>query len=238
MPVPTESLRAEESRLQQAYARRHSGYLYSRFNPAHLLMLQEREKSLLRLLSRHDCQSLERKKILEIGCGTGDLLRDFVKWGARPENVMGIDLLPERVAEAIHLCPNAMQIYQGNAALLEWSNNSFDIVIQSTVFTSVLDINVKRQMASEMRRVLKPDGLILWYDYYVDNPKNSDVKGVKRREIHALFPKCKIHLQRITLAPPISRALTSYCWVFCCLLSKIPWLCTHYLGVIRKSSSE
>jgi ubiquinone/menaquinone biosynthesis C-methylase UbiE len=238
MLVSSESLRAEESRLQQAYARRRNGHLYSRFNPAHLLMVQERAKRLLSLLARYGCESLERKKILEIGCGTGDLLRDFIKWGARPENVVGIDLLPERVAEAIDLCPKAMQIYQGNAATLEFSNESFDIVVQSTVFTSVLDLNVKRQMASEMCRVLKSDGLILWYDYHMDNPRNSDVKGVKDREIHALFPECEIHLQRITLAPPIARFLAPYSWFVCCWLSKIPWLCTHYIGVIKKNRKQ
>jgi ubiquinone/menaquinone biosynthesis C-methylase UbiE len=238
MLVSSESLRAEESRLQQAYARRRNGHLYSRFNRAHLLMLQEREQRLLGLLARHGCKSLERKKILEIGCGTGDLLRDFIKWGARPENVVGIDLLSERVAEAIHLCPKATQIYQGNAATLEFSNESFDIVVQSTVFTSVLDSDVKRQMASEMCRVLKSDGLILWYDYHMDNPRNSDVQGVKDREIHALFPDCEIHLQRITLAPPIARALASYSGLVCCLLSKIPWLCTHYIGVIKKNRKQ
>jgi ubiquinone/menaquinone biosynthesis C-methylase UbiE len=236
MLVSSESLRAEESRIQQAYARRQSGHLYSRFNPAHLLMVHEREKRLLGLLCRHGCESLESKKILEVGCGTGDLLRDLVKWGARPENIVGIDLLPERVAEAIQLCPKAMEIHRGNAAVLEFETESFDVVIQSTVFTSVLDLDVKRQMASEMCRVLKWDGLILWYDYHMDNPRNPDVRGIKYQEIHALFPKCEIYLQRITLAPPIARLLAPHCWLFCCLLSKIPLLCTHYLGVIRKSS--
>jgi ubiquinone/menaquinone biosynthesis C-methylase UbiE len=238
MLVSSESLRAEESRIQQAYARRRSGHLYSRFNPAHLLMVHERERRLLSLLSRHRCESLERKQILEIGCGNGDLLRDFIKWGARPENIVGIDLLPDRIAEAIHLGPESMKIRQGNAAMLEFDDESFDVVIQSTVFTSVLDDNVKKQMASEMCRVLKADGLILWYDYHMDNPKNSDVKGVKYREIRALFPKCEIHLQRITLAPPMARFLAPYCWSICCLLSKIPWLCTHYVGVIKKTRKQ
>jgi ubiquinone/menaquinone biosynthesis C-methylase UbiE len=236
MLVSSESLRAEESRIQLAYARRHNSHLYSRFNPAHLLMLQEREKRLLSLLSLHGCESLEKKKILEVGCGNGDLLRDFIKWGGRPENIVGIDLLPERIAEAVHLCPEAMEIRQGNAAILEFPDDSFDVIIQSTVFTSVLDANMKRQLASEMCRVLKHDGLILWYDYHMDNPKNSDVKGVKCREIYALFPNCEVHLQRITLAPPIARLLAPYSWLLCCLLSKVAWLCTHYIGVIHKKA--
>jgi len=58
-----------------------------------------------------------------------------------------------------------------------------------------------------MCRVLKPEGLILWYDYHMDNPKNPDVKGVWSHEIYELFPGCEIRLQRATLAPPIVRLL-------------------------------
>src|SRR5215471_1697166 len=114
MPATAESLRAEESRIQAAYAKRHSGKLYSRFNPAYLFMAQEREQRFLKLLSQYGREDLETRKILEIGCGNGDLLRDFIKWGARPENIAGVDLLSERVTEAIELCPKSMEIHQGN----------------------------------------------------------------------------------------------------------------------------
>jgi ubiquinone/menaquinone biosynthesis C-methylase UbiE len=234
MFVSVESLRAEESRIQQAYARREGGRLYSRSNPAYLLEVQERERRFLKLLAYHGCELLDQKKILEVGCGNGELLRDFIKWGARPENMVGIDLLPARIVEAVHLCPNAIEIRQGNGATLDFIDESFDLVLQSTVFTSVLDTNVKRQMASEMCRVVKEDGLILWYDYHMDNPKNSDVKGIKYREIYELFPNCELDFERITLAPPVSRALAPYSWLLCCVLSKIPWLSTHYVGVIHK----
>jgi tRNA G46 methylase TrmB len=67
--------------------------------------VQQREQRLIELLLRHDCAPLDSKKILEIGCGSGDHLRDFVKWGARPENVTGVELLSDRVAEAVCLLP-------------------------------------------------------------------------------------------------------------------------------------
>jgi hypothetical protein len=41
-------------------------------------------------------------------------------------------------------------------------------------------------------------------------------------------------LERITLPPPLCRALAPYSIILCCLLEKIPLLCTHYLGIIRK----
>jgi SAM-dependent methyltransferase len=237
MPLIAESLSAEERRIYEAYARRRSGSLYSRFNDAYLFMVQERERCFLRLLARYEFRQLENKRILEIGCGNGDLLRDFIKWGARPQNVFGIDLIAERVAEAINICPNAVDIVRGNAASLGFPNDAFDVVLQSTVFTSVLDADMKARIAAEMLRVLKPTGLIIWYDYHMNNPHNPDVRGVKLREIEALFPKCEIRMQRITLAPPIARRIASYSWLLCYFLSKIPWLCSHYIGVIRKKAA-
>jgi ubiquinone/menaquinone biosynthesis C-methylase UbiE len=230
----TESVTAEETRIHAAYAKRRAGSLYSRFNRAYLFMAQERERYFLGLLARHGYAQLKDKTILEIGCGHGDCLRDFIKWGARPENLYGVDLLAERVAEATKLCPKGINIWQGNGAGLKFQHETFDVALQSTVFTSVLDNDMKVQMAAELRRVVKPNGLILWYDYHMDNPKNPDVKGVKLKEIEALFPNCEIRIRRITLAPPITRAIAPYSWFLCYVLSQIPWLCSHYIGTIRK----
>jgi hypothetical protein len=113
-------------------------------------------------------------------------------------------------------------------------SDRFDLVVQSTVFTSILDATTRRQVASEMLRIVKDDGLILWYDFHVNNPRNPDVRAVKKREIQGLFPDCRIQLRRITLAPPLLRLLAPHSWLACHLLGRIPWLCTHYLGVIRK----
>jgi ubiquinone/menaquinone biosynthesis C-methylase UbiE len=189
-------------------------------------------------LKRHGFALLDTKKILEIGCGTGYWLREFIKWGAQPENIVGIDLLPDRVAEARKLCPETVKIYCGSAAQLAFSDATFDLVLQSTVFTSVLAPDTKQQIAAEMLRVLKRDGLILWYDFHVNNPWNPHVCGVKKREIQQLFPGCRIELQRLTLAPPLTRWLVLRSWLLAYLLEKIPLFCTHYLGVLRKQQLE
>ena len=44
------------------------------------------------------------------------------------------------------------------SASLQFSDETFDLVIQSTVFTSVLDAETKTRMAAEMCRVVKPNG--------------------------------------------------------------------------------
>jgi len=224
----------EEDRIKAVYGERQDGNRYSYFNPGYLFLIHGLEKRLLFLLSRYGCEPLGTRKILEIGCGTGHWIREFIKWGARPENLAGIDLLASPIGAARHLCPDAVTVQQGSAANLKFPDASFDLVVQFTVFTSVLDPGMKQQIASEMVRVLKPDGFILWYDFFINNPWNPDVLGVKKREIYRLFPGCGFHLERISLAPPVVRLLAPYSWLACYLLERIPWLRTHYLGVIRK----
>lgn len=225
----------EEDRIRAEYAKRQTDDArYSWFNPGHLFLVQERERRLLALLQRYGFAPLEAKKILEVGCGIGHWLREFIKWGARPENIVGVDLLPDRVAEARKLCPEAVAIHCGSATRLAFPDATFDLILQSTVFTSVLAPDTRQQLASEMLRVLKRDGLILWYDFHLNNPRNPQVQGIKRREIHQLFPGCRIELRRLTLVPLLARWLAPRSWFFAYLLGKIPLLCTHYLGVLRK----
>jgi ubiquinone/menaquinone biosynthesis C-methylase UbiE len=231
-----EPLKSEEARIRAAYARRQSAdRRYSFFNRGNLFAIQSRERKVLSLLQAHGVAQFESKKILEIGCGSGFWIREFIKWGARPENIYGLDLLDNRIGEARRLCPETVNLKCGSAAALDFPDTVFDIVLQSTVFTSILDNRLRQQIAAEMQRVLKPDGLILWYDFCVDNPWNPDVRGVNKKEILQLFSGCHVELRRVTLAPPLCRRIAPYSWTACHLLEKIPVLRTHYLGVIRKT---
>jgi ubiquinone/menaquinone biosynthesis C-methylase UbiE len=233
-PITDAHAQHEETRIRDAYARRQTLARDSWFDAAHLFMIQQRERRVLPLLARQGFGRLEETRILEIGCGTGQWLRDFVKWGARPDHITGVDLLADRIAIARRLCSPDTVLKCGSAAALDVPDASFDLVLQSTVFTSILDAAMRRSVAAEMLRVLRPDGMILWYDYHVDNPANPDVRGVRKREIHELFPRCRIQLQRETLAPPLARAVAPYSLLACHLLDAVPLLRTHYLGAIRK----
>jgi SAM-dependent methyltransferase len=223
---------AEEARIRSVYAQRQHDERYSWFSPGYVFAMQSLEREMLALLNPGRGRPLASLRILEVGCGTGYWLRQFVKWGARPENVAGIDLLSDRVAEARRLCPGEVTVRCGSAARLAFDDQSFDVVFQSLVFTSVRDSAMKRQIAEEMVRVTRKPGFILWYDFFLNNPGNPDVRGVGRREIRELFPRCSINLRRVGLAPPLFRAIAPHSWMLCAALEKIPLLRTHYLGVI------
>ena len=53
-----------------------------------------------------------------------------------------------------------------------------------------------------MLRVVKPQGLILWYDFRYNNPRNPNVQGIGATEIRGLSPGRQVELRKVTLAPP------------------------------------
>jgi ubiquinone/menaquinone biosynthesis C-methylase UbiE len=226
----------EVSRIIEAYARRDASgksRLYSTFNPEVLLINQQRERGIIKILKENDVTDLANKRILDVGCGKGGVLRDFIKYGAQPELCYGIDILPDRIEDAKKISPN-ISFRCGNAEELQYDNGFFDIILLFTVFTSIFDIQMKKMIVKEILRVLNEQGMILWYDYHINNPFNRDVKAVKKKEIYDLFPGCAINLKRITLAPPLARTLAPHSVLLAQLLEKIPLFCTHYLGVIKK----
>lgn len=226
---------AEENRIRAAYARRESRASQHWLDPGYVFILQGVERHVLTVLRRSGGSALRGKRILEVGCGTGHWLREFNKWGARAQDLVGLDLLPGRLKDARQQCPAGVKLFCGSAGALALPDASFDLVYQFDVFTSILDAGLKHRVAFEMLRVLKPGGLILWYDFFLDNPRNPDVRGVGKREILSLFPGCSVKLRRVTLAPPITRRLAFRSWLACSLLEAMPLLRTHFLGVIRRA---
>ena len=84
-----------------------------------------------------------------------------------------------------------------------------------------------------MVRVLKkPRGLILWYDFWW-NPANDQTRGIRPAEIRRLFPDCRFHFSRITLAPPLSRRLAPLSRTLTHLLENLKMFNTHFLAAIQ-----
>jgi SAM-dependent methyltransferase len=122
----------------------------------------------------------------------------------------------------------------GNAAQLRSGPDSFDIVLQAGLLSSVSDDAMKQAIASEILRVLRPGGVVVWYDFCLTNPQNPYVQPVGDGEIGRLFPGCVVGLHRVSLAVPLVRLLAPRSLRMCAVLSRVSALCTHYLGVVRK----
>ncbi len=227
------------ARLRREYADRERRFAgsdtYSLFNPGHLYMLQARERAVLQLLRRHGFADLRDRRVLELGCGRGGVLLEHLRYGAAPSRLHGTDLLPDRVAEARKLLPH-LPLTCSDGRNLPYADGSFDLVLQYTVFSSALDDDVKAALAREMLRVLRPDGLIVWYDFWL-NPTNRQTRGIRPAEIRRLFPDCQHEFHRVTVAPPIARRLAPRSWLACHLIESLRLLNTHYVAGTRRHAS-
>jgi ubiquinone/menaquinone biosynthesis C-methylase UbiE len=226
----------EAERVRTAYARRARLGLdarYAYWEPANLFIYQTRERALLRELHAANMLPLAGRRVLDVGCGDGEVLRDLLRYGAHPHDLYGIDLLPDRVDRARELTPGAC-IETGDARSLPYEDASFDLVLAFTLLSSVVEPAARKQVATEMRRVVRKDGLILVYDFWT-NPLNRDVRPVRRAELPRLFAGARFNFTATTVAPPLVRALVKAPggWLACSCLDVLPFVKTHYLAGIR-----
>ncbi|MBN1304046.1 MAG: methyltransferase domain-containing protein [Anaerolineales bacterium] len=205
--------------------------VYSMFNQANLFIVQQRQRTLLRFLKKYGKADLAGLKILEVGCGSGGVLLELLSMGAYPENLYGVDLLEERLELAKKYLP-VSKLAHANGQHLPYTKNSFDVVLQFTAVSSILDEGIRLGVLREMARVLRQDGLILSYDFFL-NPTNKQTKGLGMKEIRSVFPDYQIEYCRITLAPPLARRLVPLSWGLGLLLESLKIFNTHYLAAIR-----
>ena len=225
--------------MVERYARRAG--LEDRYSPLRAEVVaarHDRERALGRLFARHLVRAPSALDVLEVGCGQGDNLLELLRWGFVPTRLVGNELLPERAAAARSRLPAAVQVLEGDATQLAMAPAQFDIVLQSTVFSSILDDAFQQRLADKMWGWVKPGGAVLWYDFTFNNPRNADVRGVPLRRVQALFPQAQLHHRRVTLAPPLARVLCRWHPALYTLFNSLPPLRTHVLAWLAKPAQR
>lgn len=199
---------AEPELVRARYERRRLTGKTSRYDltePWVHLAAQEKERAIFDWIRTCDIAPLAERQLVEIGCGTGDDLLQFIRFGFAPDRLVGYELLADRASVARSRLPAATEIVCGDAADAELEEGTVDVVSHSTVFTSLLDKDFQQKLARQMWRLARPGGGVLWYDFVYDNPWNPDVRGVPLRRVKELFPGAGVRAWRLTLAPQIGR---------------------------------
>lgn len=207
---------------------------YSLLQPDVWQTVQERQRAMLKLFVRQGLTDLAALRVLEVGCGAGGNLLELLRAGFAPQHLAGAELLPERLAAARAVLPQSVALWGGDATALDIAPASRDIVLQSTVFSSLLDDAFQQRLADAMWRWVAPGGGVLWYDFTVDNPRNRDVRGVPLARLRQLFPQARLDAVRVTLAPPLARALCRLHPGLYPLANALPPLRTHVLAWLGK----
>ncbi|PAM68734.1 SAM-dependent methyltransferase [Stenotrophomonas maltophilia] len=143
------------------------------------------------------------KRVLDVACGEG--------YGSRilsnaASSVVGVDISAEAVAHAQgkYAC-GSLEFVEASAASLPFPDDSFDVVVS---FETIEHHDQHEEMLSEIRRVLRPGGLLVLSSpnkqYYSIEPGYSNpyhVKELFREELLALagrhFSAVQIYSQRV-----------------------------------------
>jgi ubiquinone/menaquinone biosynthesis C-methylase UbiE len=225
----------ETERIAKAYRELelNAGSRWDLRNAGNQLVLGERRRLAKKLLNEAGWIPLGSRQALDVGSGGGSELAWLLELGGSPSSLVGVDLLPDRVAAARAAYPQ-IEFHAGNAEHLDFADGRFDLVMAFTIFSSILDEAMARNVAAEIYRVLRAGGGLLWYDFRYNNPANRNVRGVTARRVHELFPKLEGELHTLTVLPPLVRRLGPFARTAYPLLSSAPPLRSHLLGLLRK----
>ena len=104
-----------------------------------------------------DYLNSKNKRILEVGCSTGNVAREIIDMDNN--SYYGVDISKEYIDIASKSSPKG-NFFQMDARKLDFDNEFFDIVMLSSVLHHV-DNNVGKNCFKEIHRVLKNDGVVI-----------------------------------------------------------------------------
>jgi ubiquinone/menaquinone biosynthesis C-methylase UbiE len=101
--------------------------------------------------------------ILDVACGTGEMLQKMVKLNPDGKNI-GIDLSSDMLIKAKErlnkLKSGNFDLQEGNVLSLDFPDNSFDLLINNYM-VDLMPVETFDKIAAEFYRVLKPDGKLV-----------------------------------------------------------------------------
>lgn len=150
---------------------------YDRWVLPSLLDLAMRQRQLEKY--RREVVAAASGRVLEVGIGSG---LNFPLYGEQVEVVVGIDPSPRLLAMARRRAAAAgvrAELLQGSATAIPLADNTVDTIVMTWTLCSIPD---PLTALREMRRVLKPDGRLLFIEHGL-----SPEPGVERWQ-HRLTP--------------------------------------------------
>jgi ubiquinone/menaquinone biosynthesis C-methylase UbiE len=226
----------EQERIARVYREWNGGAALPRYAWHRAEILQQnaaRIRTFTALLGQTVGFDLAPLHILDVGCGSGQFLRQLIDWGANPAHLTGTEFQPERLAAARRGTRPGVRWHLGGLDALP--DGSVDLATAQTVFSSILDDGARRALAADMWRVLRPGGWCMVFDFRFNNPRNRNVRKVTRTELHAWWPARARRYRSLLLAPPLARAMAGLPWLVPESLAALaPPLRTHFMFMAQK----
>jgi hypothetical protein len=152
--------------------------------------------------------------------------------GVEPQNLLGIDFRETAIATAMHKNP-AIQ-FQHITCLAEWPRERFDLILQSTAFSSLPGLKLREDTAHLMGESAREGGYIFWWDLL----RANDFAGGEILDPKSLFPRFQsLRERRVSVYPDLSDSLRRLRWISNWITSAhipLTHLATHLVCLLQK----
>lgn len=152
------------------------------FGPVHAKMLD---------LLIHEMRESQPSCILDVGCGTGRLLRSASVFWPKAQ-LLGVDPATHMISEATRLNPKAT-FKVARAETLPFPDQSVDMALSSISFHHWVD---HQRAVREIARVLRPGGLFCLADHVMLLPKLWGEKVKSPQEIRTLIMNAGLKIRQ------------------------------------------
>lgn len=193
-----ESIRKYWIKTPQLFSEQYESSPLSLMSPVNLFLHARRKRVLSTL------KDLKGKKVLDVGCGSGVFVVEFVKKGA---TVVGIDYSKKMIELAeietvkYKLPKNKFKLQIASATNLPFKNNYFDIIL-ATGLTDYLSDPENQKFIKEASRTIKKGGYLLVSFPVANSPFSFFRSGIGlflRQKLMKLPPiKNEFDMQRIS----------------------------------------
>jgi SAM-dependent methyltransferase len=200
---------------------------WNRLDALALFFQHSRERAFSRLL-RGFYRQAKDWRVLEFGCGKGRLLL-LLREMEIGRKLYGCDISRAELDGKLTALDIPLTVNPGD--VLAYADASFDLIVQSVVFSSVPDAEVRRRLAQEMDRVLKPGGMVLWYDVI---KTRRHLVGFNRSAITGLFPGYYMTGFRCGLSYRLAAGLAYKSQALATLAEALPFWRSHWALLLTK----
>jgi len=116
--------------------------------------------------------------LIDYGCGYGRTLDELHSYGYK--NLIGFDYASEMINRGKSEYPHLdLRVSENNK--IEQASDSVDMVFLFAVLTCIISDDLQKELITEIKRVLKPNGIIYINDFLI----NTDERNKKRYATYA-----------------------------------------------------
>ncbi|MFS2020390.1 class I SAM-dependent methyltransferase, partial [Massilia sp. CT11-108] len=147
------------------------------------------------------------------------------------------ELQPDRLEQARARTAPGVRWHLGQLDI--FPDASMDLVSAHSVFSALLDEDLRRGLAAEMWRVLRPGGWTMIFDCRYGSARNAHVRKVTDVELLRFWPAASRHYRTLVLAPALGRPLAALPWLIPeALATVLPPLRSHFIYMARKPETD